>query len=157
MSKPIEVQGDLVVREGQKFAVVVSRWNHFISDRLLEGTLDTIARHGGDLSQVTIYRVPGCFELPLVTSRIVARGGFDAVIALGVLIRGSTPHFDYIAAEATKGLANASMGSGVPVSYGVLTCNTIEQAIERAGTKVGNKGTEAALAAIEMVNLCANI
>lgn len=157
MSKPIEVQGDLVVREGQKFAIVVSRWNHFISDRLLEGALDSIARHGGDLSQVTIYRVPGCFELPLAVSKIVNKGGFDAVIALGVLIRGATPHFDYIAAEATKGLANASMSSGVPVSYGVLTTNTIEQAIERAGTKVGNKGSEAALAAVEMANLCANI
>jgi 6,7-dimethyl-8-ribityllumazine synthase len=156
-SKPTEVQGDLVVREGQRFAVVISRWNHFISDRLLEGALDTIARHGGKLEQVTIYRVPGCFELPLAAQRVAQKGGVDAIIAIGVLIRGATPHFDYIAAEATKGLASASMETGVPIAYGVLTTNSIEQAIERAGTKAGNKGAEAALAAIEMANLCAQL
>ncbi len=155
MSKPKEVEGKLVVGKDQSFAIVVSRWNHFISDRLLEGALDTLSRHGADMSKVTIYRVPGCFELPMVTKRIAEKSDVDAVIALGALIRGSTPHFDYIAAEATKGLANVSMDSGVPVAYGVLTTNSIEQAIERAGTKVGNKGNEAALAAIEMVNLFA--
>jgi 6,7-dimethyl-8-ribityllumazine synthase len=156
-SKPAEVQGDLIVREGQRFAVVISRWNHFISDRLLEGALDAITRHGGKPEQVTIYRVPGSFELPLAALRVAQKGGVDAIIAIGVLIRGATPHFDYIAAEATKGLASASMETGVPIAYGVLTTNSIEQAIERAGTKAGNKGAEAALAAIEMANLCAQL
>lgn len=150
---PIEVEGNLVAT-GQRFAIVVSRWNHFISDRLVEGALDTIKRHGGDLGNVTIYRVPGCFELPLASKKAAASGKFDAVVALGVLIRGATPHFDYIAAEATKGIATASMQTEVPISYGVLTTNSIEQAIERAGTKVGNKGCEATLAAIEMADLC---
>lgn len=157
MTQPFTVvEGDLVARD-KTFAIVHSRWNHFICDRLLEGALDTIARHGGDLSKVTVYKVPGSFELPLVAHKVAATGRFDAVIALGVLIRGATPHFDYIAAEATKGLANASMQTGVPISFGVITSNTIEQAIERSGTKAGNKGHEAALAAIEMVNLVAQI
>jgi 6,7-dimethyl-8-ribityllumazine synthase len=146
------IEGHLVASD-MTFAIIHSRWNHFICDRLLEGSLDAIGRHGGDLSKVTVYKVPGCFELPLAAQKAAATGKFDAVIALGVLIRGSTPHFDYIAAEATKGLASASMSTGVPVSFGVITTNTIEQAIERGGTKAGNKGSEAALAAIEMVNL----
>ena len=146
------VEGHLVATN-KKFAIIHSRWNNFISDRLLEGALDTIVRHGGNISDVTVYKVPGSFELPLVAQRAVKTGKFDAVIALGVLIRGATPHFDYIAAEATKGLASASMQSGVPISFGVITANTIEQAIERSGTKAGNKGVEAATAAIEMVNL----
>ncbi len=150
------VEGNLVATD-RRFAIVTSRWNHFICDRLLEGALDTIARHGGDLSRVTVYKVPGSFELPLVARKAAASGQFDAVIALGVLIRGSTPHFDYIAAEATKGLATASMQTGVPIAFGVITSNTIEQAIERAGTKAGNKGVEATTAAIEMVNLLAQI
>ena len=149
------VEGHLVATN-KKFAIIHSRWNNFISDRLLEGALDAIVRHGGDPSLVTVYKVPGSFELPLVARRAVETGRYDAVIALGVLIRGATPHFDYIAAEATKGLASASMHSGVPISFGVITANTIEQAIERSGTKAGNKGVEAAMAAIEMVNLMDN-
>jgi 6,7-dimethyl-8-ribityllumazine synthase len=154
--KPVEVEGHLIAT-GRRFAVVVSRWNHFISDRLLEGALDTVARHGGDVGQVTVYRVPGAFELPMVAKKVAEKGGVDAVIALGVLIRGSTPHFDYIAAEATKGIAAAAMDTGVPVAFGLLTTNSIEQAIERAGTKAGNKGAEAALAAIEMADLYAKM
>lgn len=146
------VEGHLVAT-GKKFAIVHSRWNSFICDRLLEGAVDAIVRHGGEASDITVYKVPGSFELPMAAKRAAECGAYDAVIALGVLIRGATPHFDYIAAEATKGLANASMQSGVPIAFGVITANTIEQAIERGGTKAGNKGVEAALAAIEMVNL----
>ncbi len=155
-AQPSVVEGNLIATD-RSFAIVISRWNHFITDRLLEGALDTIARHGGDLERVTIYRVPGAFELPFVAHKIAKTGQVDAVIALGTLIRGSTPHFDYIAAEATKGLANASMQTGVPISFGVITTNNIEQAIERSGTKAGNKGNEAALAAIEMASLYAQI
>ena len=149
---PRTIEGQLRA-EGLRFAIVVSRWNSFISERLLEGALDAITRTGGDASELMIVRVPGSFELPLAASRLVARSDVDAVIALGVLIRGATPHFDLIAAEATKGLAQASMSAGKPVSFGILTTDTIEQAIERAGTKAGNKGHEAAMAAIEMADL----
>lgn len=136
-----------------RFAVVVSRFNHFITDRLFEGVTDAIVRHGGDPEAITVYRVPGAFEIPLVAKRVAATGAFDAVICVGAVIRGSTPHFDHIAAEVTKGIAAVSLDTGVPISYGVLTCDTIEQAIERAGTKAGNKGWEAALSAIEMADL----
>lgn len=153
---PRYIEGQLRA-EGLRFAIVVSRWNSFISERLLEGALDTIARTGGDTSRVAVVRVPGSFELPLAAARLVNREDVDAVIALGVLIRGATPHFDHIAAEATKGLAQASMSAGKPVSFGVLTTDTIEQAIERAGTKAGNKGHEAAMAAIEMADLVRKI
>lgn len=149
---PRIIEGNLVSSD-LKIAIITSRWNHFIGDRLLEGSLDAIKRHGGDLDDVTIVHVPGCFEIPLAVQRVAKSGKFDAVIALGVLIRGSTPHFDYISAECTKGIASASMETGVPISYGVLTCDTIEQAIERAGTKAGNKGHEAAMAAVEMANI----
>lgn len=149
---PQVMEGHLIAT-GLRLAVVVSRWNSFIGDRLVEGALDAITRHGGDASAVTLIRVPGAFELPMAAQRAARSGRYDAVIALGVLIRGSTPHFDYIAAEATKGLAAASMETGVPVGYGLLTTNSIEQAIERAGSKAGNKGAEAALAAVEMANL----
>jgi len=149
---PRIIEGNLVAH-GLRFAVVAGRWNHFISDRLLEGALDTIIRHGGDGDAVDVVYVPGCFELPFASKRVAATGRYDAIIALGTLIRGATPHFDYIASEATKGLASVSMDSGVPVAFGVLTCDTIDQAIERAGTKAGNKGHEAATAAIEMANL----
>jgi 6,7-dimethyl-8-ribityllumazine synthase len=155
MSETFKVVEGHLVATGKKFAIIQSRWNDFISNRLLDGALDTIVRHGGDLSEVTVYKVPGSFELPMAAKRAADSGAYDAIIALGVLIRGATPHFDYIAAEATKGLANASMQSGVPIAFGVITANTIEQAIERGGTKVGNKGVEAAQAAIEMVNLMA--
>ena len=136
------------------FAIIVSRFNEFITARLLDGALDALLRHGASDDRVTVYRVPGSFEIPLLARKLVqsARAG-DAMICLGTLIRGATPHFDYIAAEATKGIANTALESGVPVSFGVLTTDTLEQAIERAGSKAGNKGWEAALSAIEMANL----
>ena len=149
---PRTIEGSLIAT-GLKFAIVVGRFNSFIAERMLEGAIDTITRHGGDPDAIDIIRVPGAFEIPLASKKVVDSGSYDAVVALGVLIRGSTPHFDYIAAEATKGVASAAMSSGLPVAYGVLTCDTIEQAIERAGTKAGNKGAEAASAAIEMANL----
>jgi 6,7-dimethyl-8-ribityllumazine synthase len=146
------IEGNLLA-EGLRLGIVVSRWNHFICDRLVEGALDAIRRHGGDDENVDIVFVPGAFELPMASKKLCQSGRYDAVIVIGVLIRGSTPHFDYIAAEATKGIAQASMDSGVPVSFGLITTDTIEQAIERAGTKAGNKGHEAAMAAVEMANL----
>ena len=146
------IEGNLIATD-MRFALVVGRWNHFISDRLVEGAMDAIVRHGGDPGDVVTVPVPGSFELPMVTQRLARSGKFDAIIGIGVLIRGATPHFDYIASEVTKGLANVSLDTNVPVAFGVLTCDTIDQAIERAGTKVGNKGHEAAMSAIEMVNL----
>ena len=139
--------------DGLKFALVVSRFNSFIVEQLERGALDTINRHGGSLEQVTIYRTPGAYELPVLVNRIAQGGQFDAIIALGAVIRGATPHFDYVANECVKGLATASMTHDLPVIFGVLTVDSIEQAIERAGTKAGNKGGEAAAAAIEMANL----
>ncbi|MGB9599224.1 MAG: 6,7-dimethyl-8-ribityllumazine synthase [Myxococcota bacterium] len=139
--------------EGLKFGIVVSRFNHFISDKLLSGAMDAIYRHGGTEEDISVFRVPGSFEIPSVANRLVESGKFDAIICLGVLIRGETPHFDYIAAEVSKGIANIAIKSGVPVIFGVVTAENIEQAIERAGTKQGNKGFDAAMAAIEMANL----
>jgi 6,7-dimethyl-8-ribityllumazine synthase len=147
------VEGPLVVPAGARFAIVASRFNHFIVDRLVEGALDAIARHGGYLENVTLVRVPGSWEIPTVVSRLARGKQVEAVIALGAVIRGSTPHFDYVAAEVSKGIASVSLDTGVPVSFGILTTDSIEQAIERAGTKSGNKGWEAALGAIEMVAL----
>lgn len=138
---------------GLKFIIIASRFNHFIVDRMVEGCLDTLARHGCDVSECELVRVPGAFELPLAARKMAEREGFDGVIALGAVIRGGTPHFDYIAAEVTKGLAQVSLDARQPVAYGVITTDTLEQAIERAGTKAGNKGSEAALSAIEMGNL----
>jgi len=138
---------------GMKFALVVSRFNHFITDRLVEGCVDALLRHGAGDSDLTIVRVPGAFELPTVANRLARAARFDAVIALGAVIRGDTPHFDYIAAEVTKGIAQAGMQNDVPVIYGVITTDTLEQAIERAGTKAGNKGADAALTAIELADL----
>ena len=135
---------------------MVARFNHFVTDRLLEGALDGLRRHGVSDDQIVIVRTPGAFELPLAVKRITDSGKVEAVIALGAVIRGSTPHFDFVAGEAAKGSAQAMMASGVPVIFGVLTTDTIEQAIERAGTKAGNKGWEAALAAIEMTSLAAS-
>ncbi len=143
--------------EGLKFGIVVGRFNSFISQKLLDGALDALSRHGVDLDQVTVAWVPGSFEIPLVAKKMAKSGKFDAVICLGAIIRGATPHFDYVAAEASKGIAQVMLESEVPVSFGVLTTDTIEQAIERAGTKAGNKGFNAALAAIEMVNLLRKI
>jgi len=154
---PAVLEGALVVPRGARFGLVASRFNHFIVDRLVEGALDAIARHGGSLGAVSIIRVPGAWEIPTVVSRLAHKKSVDAVIALGAVIRGSTPHFDYVAAEVTKGIATVALQTGVPVTFGVLTTDTIEQAIERAGTKAGNKGWEAAISAIEMVALGATL
>ncbi len=150
---PRVVEGHLSAA-GLKFTIVVSRFNDFITARLLDGAMDALLRHGASDDQITVYRVPGSFEIPLLARKLVDSGQTgDAIICLGALIRGATPHFDYLAAEATKGIASAALEGGVPVLFGVLTTDTIEQAIERAGTKAGNKGWEAAVSAIEMVNL----
>ncbi len=145
------IEGDLQ-GQGLKIAIVVSRYNSFITDRLVEGAIDALRRHGVQEKDITLVKVPGSFELPLAVRRVSA-GKVDAVVALGALIRGGTPHFDYLSAEVTKGIAQVSLDSGVPVSFGVLTTDTVEQAIERAGTKAGNKGFEAALSAIEMAKI----
>ncbi len=150
--KPQAVEGKLNAA-GRKFAIVASRFNHFIVDRMIEGCLDALERHGCDTSTCQLIRVPGAFELPVTVRKVAAKDEFDAVIAIAAVIRGSTPHFDYISAEVTKGLAQVSLETGRPVAYGVITTDTIEQAIERAGTKAGNKGWEAALSAIEMTDL----
>jgi 6,7-dimethyl-8-ribityllumazine synthase len=155
---PRAIEGTLVAPPGARFALVASRFNHFIVDRLVEGALDALVRHGADPGKVTIVRVPGAWEIPTIVARLARSQGaagpaFDAVIALSAVIRGSTPHFDYVAAEVSKGIATVSLQTGVPVTFGVLTTDTIEQAIERAGTKAGNKGWDAAVSAIEMVSL----
>lgn len=149
---PVMIEGKLDA-SGMSFALVASRFNHFVVDRLVEGATDGLARHGADMGRVTIVRVPGSFEIPAVAKRLAASRRYDAVICLGAVIRGGTPHFDFIAAEVTKGIAQAALETGVPIVYGVLTPDTLEQAIERAGTKAGNKGFEAALSAIEMADL----
>ena len=138
---------------GLRFGIIVSRFNSFIGERLLEGALDALVRHGGADSNITVVRVPGAFEIPLAAKKLAGSGKYDALICLGAVIRGSTPHFDYVAAEVSKGVASVSLESGVPVAFGVLTTDSIEQAIERAGTKAGNKGFEAAVTAIETANL----
>ncbi len=150
------IEGELTAR-GARIALAVSRFNSFITESLLEGALDALRRHGAVEADLQVVRVPGAFEMPLVVQRLAASGRYDAVIALGAVIRGGTPHFEYVAGECTKGIAQASMQTGVPVAFGILTTDTIEQAIERAGTKAGNKGAEAALSAIEMVNLLRQI
>lgn len=149
---PAYLEGNLDAK-GLKFAVVVSRFNSFICERLLEGALDAIVRHGGNDADVAVARVPGAFEIPLAAQKMAETGKYDAIICLGAVIRGSTPHFDYVAAEVSKGVASVSLATGLPISFGVLTTDTIEQAVERAGTKAGNKGFEAAVTAIETVNL----
>ena len=143
--------------EGMRFALVASRFNDFITSKLLEGAIDTLKRHGCAEDNITVVWVPGAFETPLARRKLAASGKFDAVVALGAVIRGATSHFDYVAAEVSKGIAQVSLDSGVPVIFGVLTTDTIEQAIERAGTKAGNKGADSALAAIEMVSLLGEI
>jgi 6,7-dimethyl-8-ribityllumazine synthase len=150
---PKTFEGSLVAPGKARFAIVASRFNSFIVEQLVAGALDALARHGVDEERVTLVRVPGSWELPLTCSRLANGKKFDAVIALGAVIRGGTPHFDYVASEAAKGVAMAAAQSGVPVIFGVLTTDSIEQAIERAGTKLGNKGFDSAVAAIEMVNL----
>jgi 6,7-dimethyl-8-ribityllumazine synthase len=151
-----QIEGTLSAKDA-RFAVVVSRFNDFIGQKLVEGAIDCILRHGGSKESITIYRCPGAFELPMVAKKVALTGNYDAIIALGAIIRGSTPHFDVIAAEATKGIAQVSLDTMVPVAFGVLTTENLEQAIERAGTKAGNKGFDAAMTAIEMVNLYRNI
>lgn len=138
---------------GLRFGIVVGRFNSFIGERLLEGALDALIRHGADDAQITVLRVPGAFEIPLATQKMAKSGNYDALICLGAVIRGSTPHFDFVASEVSKGIAHVSLETGVPVSFGVLTTDTIEQAIERAGTKAGNKGFDAAMTAIETANV----
>ena len=138
---------------GYRFGLVVGRFNSFITEHLLEGALDALVRHGTDEDAISVFRVPGAWEIPLMTKRLAASGKVDAVIALGAVIRGGTPHFDYVAAEVSKGVASVGLSESIPISMGVLTTDTIEQAIERAGTKAGNKGREAALVALEMVDL----
>ena len=145
------IEGDLQ-GQGVKVSIVVSRFNSFITDRLLEGALDALRRHGVEEKGITVVRVPGSFEIPLGVRRAAGQK-VDAVIALGALIRGGTPHFDYLSAEVTKGVAQVMLETGIPISFGVLTTDTVEQAIERAGTKSGNKGAEAAQSALEMVSL----
>ena len=150
------VQG-LLKAQNHSFAIIVSRFNELISGKLLEGALDCLVRHGAKEEDVTVYKVPGSFEIPLLASRLVSDKRFDAIICLGAVIRGATPHFEYVAAEVTKGIAQVSLHSGIPVSFGILTTDSIEQAIERAGTKSGNKGWDAALSAIEMADLLTKI
>ena len=139
--------------EGFRFAIIVSRFNDFISSRLMEGALDALTRHGATDEQVSLVKVPGAFEIPLSAKRLAESGKYDAIICLGAVIRGSTPHFEYVAAEVSKGVASVSLESKIPVTFGVLTTDNLEQAIERAGSKTGNKGWDAAMAAMEMVNL----
>jgi 6,7-dimethyl-8-ribityllumazine synthase len=142
-----------LVAKGLTFGLVVSRFNEFVTAHLLEGALDALRRHGAEEEQITVVRVPGSYEIPLAAKRLAASGRYNAVICLGTVIRGATPHFEYIAGEVAKGVATASLDTGVPIAFGVLTTDNIEQAIERAGSKGGNKGFDAACAAIEMANL----
>lgn len=139
--------------EGIRFAIIVARFNDFISSKLVDGALDALRRHGGDEDLISLVKVPGAFEIPIAAKKLVESGQFQAVICLGAVIRGSTPHFDYVAAEVSKGIAAISLESGIPVTFGVLTTDNLEQAIERAGSKSGNKGWDAAVAAMEMVSL----
>jgi 6,7-dimethyl-8-ribityllumazine synthase len=153
MAKVIE--GNLIVK-GKKFGIIASRFNDFMTKQLVSGCADTLVRHGAEDSDLTIVWVPGAFEIPVVAQKM-ARKGYDAVICLGTVIRGSTPHFDFVASEAAKGIAKVAQDSGIPVVFGVITADTIEQAIERSGAKDGNKGKDAALSAIEMINVMAQI
>jgi len=154
MAKVIE--GNMIAK-GKRFAIVASRFNDFITKELISGCTDTLIRHGADDKDLTVTLVPGAFEIPVVAQKLAKSKDIDAVICLGTVIRGSTPHFDYIAAEVAKGISKVSLDSGVPVVFGVITADTIEQAIERAGTKDGNKGRDAALTAVEMSNLLGQI
>ena len=151
------IEGKLQVQPGKKVAIIAARFNHLITDRLVEGAQDAYKRNGGDDATLDLVLVPGAFELPMATERLLATGKYDAICALGAVIRGATPHFDYVSAEATKGIASVSLKYGKPVAFGLLTTDTIEQAIERAGTKAGNKGFEAMMTVIEMLNLYGEI
>lgn len=147
------IEGDFTSAKGKKFALVVTRWNSFVVDHLLAGAVDYLTRHGVDRSDLTVIYCPGAFEVPLTVKKVAQGGKFDAIIALGAVIRGGTPHFEYVAGECVKGLATVNLEFGIPVAFGVLTVDSIEQAIERSGTKAGNKGEEAAASALEMVSL----
>ena len=150
--EPVTHQGRLSAG-GFRFALVSSRWNDFLTGRLVEGALDAVERLGAEEGSVEHYRVPGSFEIPLLALRLAQSGRFNAVVCLGTVIRGQTPHFEYVAGEVTKGISHAALQTGVPVLYGIVTADTLEQAIDRAGVKAGNKGFEAAMSAVEMVNL----
>jgi 6,7-dimethyl-8-ribityllumazine synthase len=156
MSNIKVIEGTFTASKG-KYALIVSRWNSFVVESLKDGALDTLRRHGIQDENVTIYYAPGAFEFPIVAQKIAAKKEFDAIIALGAVIRGGTPHFDFVAGECVKGLAQVSLNAGIPITFGVLTVDSIEQAIERSGTKAGNKGVEAASTALEMVSLISNI
>jgi len=146
------IQGNLNA-EGLKIGFVVTRWNSFVVDHLVKGSVEAVERHGGSSDNITQVLVPGAFEVPLAVEKMAASGKYDAIVALGAVIQGGTPHFDYVAGEATKGISSVMLKYGVPVAFGILTVNSIEQAIERSGTKMGNKGEEATVSAIEMVNV----
>jgi 6,7-dimethyl-8-ribityllumazine synthase len=150
------IKADLTAK-GRKFGIVISRFNEFISARLLDGCVDTLIRHGAQESAVDVVWVPGSFELPMLALKMARSKKYDAVICLGTVIRGATPHFEFVASEAAKGVAKVSLDTGVPCIFGVITADSIEQAIERAGTKDGNKGRDAALSAVEMANLCGKV
>ncbi len=147
-----EYQGQLSAK-GFKFALIVARFNHFITENLLQGAVDALVRSGADKDAIEVFRVPGAFEIPLVAKRLAEKAQYDAIICLAALIRGETPHFDFIASEVTKGVAQVSLESGLPVSYGIITADNTEQAVERAGNKMGNKGFQAAQSALELINL----
>ena len=150
------IEGELQAK-GLKFCIVLSRFNEFITGKLLDGAMDALIRHGAKEEEIDVVKVPGSFEIPVVARKMALKATHNAVICLGTVIRGATPHFEYISAEVSKGIASASMETGVPIAFGVLTCDTIEQAVERAGTKGGNKGWDAALTAIEMAQLMKKI
>ena len=153
----IEIEGNIRAT-GKKFAIVVARFNSFVVESLLDGALDALDRHGEvNTDDITVVRVPGAYELPIVAKKLAEKKQYDGIIALGAVIRGGTPHFDFVAGECNKGLAQVSLDAGIPVAFGVITTDSIEQAIERSGTKAGNKGSEAALSALEMVNVISAI
>ncbi|WOJ93165.1 6,7-dimethyl-8-ribityllumazine synthase [Congregibacter variabilis] len=156
MSSLNTIEGTMTHTTG-RYALLVGRWNSFVVEHLLEGAIDTLKRHGVAEEQMTVVRVPGAFEIPLACQRLAKVGDYDAIIALGAVIRGGTPHFEHVAGECTKGVAQVSLSQDIPIAFGVLTVDSIEQAIERSGTKAGNKGVEAALSALEMVSLLSQI
>lgn len=146
------IEGELQAK-GLKFGIIVSRFNDFITSKLLDGALDALRRHGADENNIEVVKVPGSFEIPTVARKLATKGTYNAVICLGTVIRGATPHFEYVAAEVSKGIASASIETGIPIAFGIITSDTIEQAVERAGTKSGNKGWDAAITAIEMAQV----
>ena len=154
---PQTIEGQLAVKKGARIGIAVSRTNSLVTERLLEGAMDCLLRHGAEEANVTVVRLPGAYELPVTVQALCKSGKYQMVIALGCVIRGGTPHFDYVAGEASKGLAQVALDTGVPVAFGLLTCDNLEQALERAGAKGGNKGWEAAAGAIEMADLFARI